>query len=135
VYRRPSGCLAVTAVARGYETVQVAVMPELPLPAARKPNPAEAPGARLPFQVSFVTVAVDPVIVYLPPQSWVKDWPEARVSPTFQPEMAEAPAFTSTCPWNPPGHCPIRLNVATHAAVPPVVVVGGRVVVVVVVGG
>jgi hypothetical protein len=56
----------------GQLAVQVAVGAVLvPDQLAMKPNVVDAAGARLPFQDSFRTVTVAPLVVCTPPQSWV----------------------------------------------------------------
>ena len=74
------------------------------VPPAVKPNVVEPWAARDPFQDRFFTVAVVPVTVSVPLQSWMMDCPLASVHLTVQAVMAELPAVTVTWPWKPPDH-------------------------------
>jgi hypothetical protein len=49
------------------------------------------------------TVAVEPLVVNVPLQSWLIVCPLARVQVVVQPLIAEEPAVTVTSPWKPPG--------------------------------
>ncbi|MFC7763011.1 hypothetical protein ACFQY4_36875 [Catellatospora bangladeshensis] len=65
-------------------------------------------------------MAVEPLVVRVPFQSWVMVWPEARVQVTVQPLIAEAPAVTVISPWKPPGQ-----ELTVRNAAPQVPVGGG----------
>jgi len=79
------------------------------------PYSAVCPGARAPFHGAFVTVTVVvPLNVPLHPC-----WTVAPDRPNVvrHDESAVAPALTVTAPWNPPGHEPTTVKVATHVPV------------------
>jgi hypothetical protein len=70
---------------------------------ARKPKVVVAFGASTLFQVSLVTVTLDPDWVSRPPQSWVITCPLANVHRTVQPVVEVLPVLrTVTEPWKPP---------------------------------
>ena len=87
-----------------------------PLPVPVKPKEAEPPTGRLPFQFRFRTVTWEPLVERSPFQSWVMDWPLARVHLTVHPVVGDEPVFlTVTSAWKPPGHWLTSLYVASHA--------------------
>src|SRR4051794_8116718 len=112
-------------------------------PDPMNPNVVESPAATVPFQLAFLTVTSEPLVLAVPLQSWVRVCELGQVQVTVHLPMAEVPACTITWPWNPPVHAPVTLYMAVQppagAEVGPVVggvvgeVVGG--VVGLVVGG
>src|SRR5262245_60512198 len=78
----------------------IAVGVVAPLPLTLYPNTVEADGARVPFQVSLMTLIVNPLTVYRPLQSWAIVCPLARVNWAFQPVMVVVPLLrTVNSPW------------------------------------
>jgi hypothetical protein len=53
----------------------------------------------VPFQLAFFTAAVDPLVLTLPPQSWVMACPEVRASRAVQLVTAPEPAVTVPSTW------------------------------------
>ena len=73
-------------------------------PLDRKPNVVEPAAGREPLYDTLRTVAVDPLVLRVPFQTWLMLWPLPTVQFTVQPLMAELPAVTVTSPWKPPDH-------------------------------
>lgn len=77
----------------------------VPLP--MKPNDVEPEAGSDPLCETFVTVAVEPLVLSVPFQIWLMVWPLGRVHCTVQPLIAELPAVTVTSPWKPPDQEPM----------------------------
>ena len=75
---------------------------------AVKPNEAVAPGARVEFQPTGLTVTTSPLVLGLPFQRAAIDWPEFMVMTTVQELTALLPAVMVTCPLKPLFHCEVR---------------------------
>ncbi len=86
----------------GYELVQLTLGTELePLP--MNPNDAVPLGLSEPFQLTFLTETLDPLLVSVPFQTCVTSWPLPRVQETVQPPIALDPLLvTVTSAWKPP---------------------------------
>jgi hypothetical protein len=95
------------------------------VPEPVKPNVVVAPAASEPFQEAFLTVTVEPLVVYVPLQSWVTCSPLVKVHLAVQPEIAAGPAFTVTVLWKPPDQ---ELTTAEEALQAPAGAVVGAVV-------
>lgn len=72
-------------------------------PVPVNPNVVESPAASTPLYETFLTVTAEPLVLSVPFQSWLMAWPLASVHFTVQPLIADAPAFTVTSAWYPPG--------------------------------
>lgn len=108
------------AAGRGrQEAVQLSVG-VVALPLAVKPNCVEPPAPSEPLYDKLRTVTLEPLVVSVPFQSWVIDWPLASVQVTVQAAMGEPPAVTVTLPWKPPCHELTVWYVALHPPLPPV---------------
>jgi hypothetical protein len=70
------------------------------------PKAVEVPAASAPFQETFFTVTVDPLVLRVPLHAWLTDCPLPSVQLTVQPSIAEEPAVTVTSPWKPPDQEP-----------------------------
>jgi hypothetical protein len=105
----------VTVVGQGLLQAIVGVVAE---PFAVKPNVVEAPAPSDAFHETLRTVAVEPLMLSVPFQSWLMVWPLARVQVVVQPLIAEDLAVTVTSPWKPPGQ---ELTVWYEAVQAPVV--------------
>lgn len=88
-------------VSAGYGLVQLSVGVD-GVPLARKPNVVEVDGCSDPLYEALPTETDEPLVVSVPLHTWLIVWPAASVHLTVQPLMAELPAVTVTCPWNPP---------------------------------
>src|SRR5689334_11931095 len=78
------------------------------------PNVVASPAATVPFQLAFLTVTSEPLVVAVPLQSWVRVCDPGQVQVTVHLPMAEVPACTITWPWNPPVHVPVTLYMAVQ---------------------
>jgi hypothetical protein len=98
------------------------------LPDPRKPNVVSPPAGIDPFQLAFVTVTSEPLLVAVPLQSWVRVCDPGQVQSTRHlPIAAPAGAWTMIWPWKPPVHEPVTLYIAVQPPEPglPVGDVGG----------
>src|SRR5512138_11154 len=99
-------------------------------PDPRNPNVVSPPAGIVPFQLAFLTVTSEPLVVAVPLQSWVRVCDPGQVHSTVHlPTAAPAGACTMTCPWKPPVQEPATLYMAVQPEpVPPVGDVVGPVV-------
>lgn len=75
-------------------------------PVARNPKTVDAPAPSDPLYDRLRTVAVVPLVVRAPFQTWLIVCPLGSVQEAVQLVMAAGPAVTVTSPWNPPGQKP-----------------------------
>ena len=72
-------------------------------PFARNPKVTEPPAGIAALYATLLTDTLEPLVVSVPLHTCVMLCPLASVQCVVQPEMALAPAVTTTWPWKPPG--------------------------------
>ena len=82
------------------------------VPEPRNPKVVDPPAAIVPFQLTFLTVTSDPLLVAVPLHNCARVCAPGQVQDTVHLPMAASVACTITCPWKPPVQALTTLYIA-----------------------